>query len=95
MVLGVFFDLILNVVYKCGRFSKILLEKSLKFVPCKRSYFVSFYPSLVLLLAEVDSISEEQSCKRDKLVAYDISRVKIILVFLTEIVTLYMQAPII
>lgn len=48
-----------------------------------------FYLSLVLLLVEVNPILEEQGRKKNALVAYDISCVKMILTLLTKIVVLH------
>lgn len=95
LVLGVFFDLIPDIVNKRGGFFKTLLKESLKFVPCEGSYPVSLNLSLVLLLAEVDYISKEQDCKRDAYMAYSTGRIEIILALLIEIVAFHEQAPII
>lgn len=60
----VLLDLSSDAGYKSGRFSKTLLEKSLEFVPSKRDSTFTFNLGLVLLLAEVNLISEEQVLKK-------------------------------
>lgn len=95
LVLGLPLNLSLDISYKHCGISKILLEKNLKFIPSKRSGTIVFNLNLVLLPAEVDLISEEQSRKRDALIAHSISRIKIILALLRKIVALYMQALIV
>ena len=95
LVLGIPLNLCLNIGYKQGGFSKTLPKRGLKFVSNRGDGTIVFNLSLVLFPADVDSIMEKQRRKRDKLVACDIGRVKIILVLLTKVVALYMQTPII
>lgn len=79
LVLGILLNLGSDAGYKQGRFSEILPEKSLEFVLSKESNIVAFNLNLVLLSLKIDSILEKQSCKRDALVAYSTSHIKIIL----------------
>ena len=56
---------------------------------------VPFYLSLVLLLAEIDPVAEEQSCKRYALRARGTGCVKIVLALPIEIVVLHVETLII
>lgn len=78
-----------DISYKQGKFSKILLEKDLEFAPNKKSNVITFNLGLILLPAEINSILEKQSCKKDALIAYSIDCIKIVLILLTKIVTFY------
>lgn len=89
LVLRILLDFCPNANYKDGRFSKALLEKNLKFVPSRRVGNVALNLSLVLLLAEVDSILEKQSYKRDTLRAHGTGRIKIILGLSIKVVALH------
>lgn len=80
MVLKVFFNLSSDIIHKYSRLSKILLEKSLKLVLYGVCGLVMFDLGLVLLPAEIDLISEEQSCKNDIFMALNSSDFKIILI---------------
>lgn len=95
MVLEILLNLGPNTDHKQNRFSKTLLEKNLKFILYKGDNIVIFNLDLVLLLTEVNSIQEEQDCKKNALVTYDTSCIKIILVLLIKIVSFYMQALIV
>lgn len=91
LVLRILFDLGLDVGYKQNTFSKILPEKNFKFVPSKRNSIVVFILGLVLLSVESDFILKKQGRKRDTLVVYNTSYIKMILTLLREVVALYMQ----
>ena len=54
LVLEVLFNLTPDTIYKCSRFSKTLLEKSLKFVLCEKGGLRLFNPSFILLLAKIN-----------------------------------------
>ena len=51
--------------------------------------------SFLLLLAKIDLVCKKQGCKRDLLVAYSFSCIKIVLTLATKVVVLYIQALII
>lgn len=95
LVLQVFFNFILDIVYKSGGFSKTLLKEVLKFVPGEWSNPVSLNLSFVLLSAKIDSIAEEQSCKVNALVAYGTGYIKIIFTLLAKLVASRVSALII
>lgn len=69
-----------------------MLEKNLEFVPSMIDNIVAFNLSLMLLSAEVDSISKKQGCKKDAFIACTTGYVKIIFLLLANLVTLYIQA---
>lgn len=95
LVLGVFFNLPPDAIYKRGRFSKTLLEKNLKFISSERNDPISFNLRLVLLPTKVDPISEEQGCERDAFVICGINRLEMILALLAEVTKFHMQVSII
>lgn len=95
LVLRVFFNLTPDIIHKRNRFFKILLEKDFKFVLCEKSDPVPLNLSLMLLLAEVDPISEKQGYKEDVLVARGTAYAEMILALSIKVVALYIQARII
>lgn len=92
LILRITLDLSPDAGHKSGRFSKTLPKKSLEFVPNRGDGIVTFNLSFVLLLAEVDLILEEQSCKKNALKTYNTSYIKMIFVLLAEVVALYIGA---
>lgn len=70
-------------------------KKDFEFFSSSRNSIVALHLSFVLIPAKADSILKKQSCKKDAFKAYSISYIEIILVLLIEIVTLYIQVPII
>lgn len=88
LILGVFFNFNLDVIFKYNRFFKILLKKGFKFVLYKKINFILLHLSLVLLLAKVDFIIKEKSNTKDTFVAYSITSIEIILALLMKVVTL-------
>lgn len=56
LILKVFSNPILNIIYKYGRFFKVLLEKNFKLVLNKKVNLVLFFLYLILLLLKVDPI---------------------------------------
>ena len=95
LVLGIPLDLGPNASYKQGEFSKTLPKKGLKFVLSRGDGIVTFHLSFVLLPAEVNPISKERVRKRDAFVAHGFGHIKMILIMLTEIIALHMQASIV
>lgn len=59
LVLGVSFDLTLDVVHKQSRFSNIISQKELKFVLRQKDGPVAINSGLVRLPTEIDSILKE------------------------------------
>ena len=88
-MLQISFNFSPDIINKHDRFSEILSEKGLKFVPCDESDLVPLNLSLVLLPVEFDSISEKQGHKKNALVACSINRIKIILILLAEVIKIY------
>lgn len=77
--------------HKHNRFSKTLLKKDFKFVLSRRDNTIVFNLSFILLLIQNNPNLKEQSYKKNMLVAYDTGRIKIVLVLLTKVITLYIQ----
>ena len=94
-MLAVPLDLGLNVSHERGKFSKILLEEGLEFVPSREDSIVAFNLRFVLLPAEINPISEEWDCKEDGFVARSSGRVKIVLILSTKVIALHAWAPIV
>lgn len=59
LVLGVFFNFIIDVVYKRSRFPKVFTEKTLEIVLDKKIGSVTFDLGLVLLSVEIDHIPKK------------------------------------
>lgn len=95
LILQISLDFSQNAGYKQRGFSNTLLEKSFEFVPNREDSIVAFHLSFVLLLVEVDSITGEQSRKRDAFGARGTGRIKMVFTVLTEVVTLHVQVPIV
>lgn len=95
LVLRVFFNLILDDFYKRGRFVKTLIEKSSEYILFKVNNLILLNLSLILLLAEINPIIKKQSWKKNVLMAFITSCIKMVLALLTKIVALYIQVFII
>lgn len=67
-------------------------KNSLKFVLNKRDGIIAFNLNFMLLPVEVNFIIKEQGCKKDAFIICGTGCIKIILVLLTKIITLYMWA---
>lgn len=89
-MLQVSFDFIPNVIYKWNRFFKILLKKNFEFVLYKKNNLVLLNLSLMLLLTEVDPISENPGHEKNAFIICGTNCVEIILILLTKIVIFYM-----
>lgn len=59
LVLGISFDFTPDIINKYDRFSEILLEECFEFVLSKGSNLITLNLSFMLLLAEVNLISEK------------------------------------
>lgn len=95
LVFGISLNLNLDAGQKQDRFCKILLEKGFKLVPSRESNTVAFDLGLILLLVEIDLISEEQIHRKHVLKACGISHVKIIFALSTKVVIFYMGISVI
>ena len=78
--------------YKWGRFFKTLIEKIFEFVLDSKDNTITFNLSFVLLLANINLISEKHGYKKDALMYYSFDYVNMVLALLTKIVTFYIQA---
>lgn len=94
-MLKILFNLNLDADYKNNEFFETLLKKNFEFIPSKRNSNIIFNLSLILLLAEIDLISEEQSYKGDILGVYNTRHIKIVFVLSTKIVALHIGAIIV
>lgn len=81
--------------YKQDKFFKTQLKKGLKLALSKKNGTVIFNLSFMLLPAEINPNLEKQSRKKDELIAYSSSHVKIVFILSTKIIIFYMQAIII
>lgn len=95
LVLRIPLNLSPNAGYKGVGFSKALPEKDFEIVPSKGDGIVTFNLSLLLLLVEVDSISEKQGRKRDALETRGIAHIEMVLALSIEVVPLYIRASIV
>ena len=91
LVFSISLNLSPDVSHKQGGFSKTLPKEAFEFDSNRRNGIVAFNLRFVLLLAEVNPISEKQGCKKDTFIVCGSGYVKIILTLLTEIIALHMQ----
>lgn len=89
MVLEIILNFCSDVSHKKGEFSEILSEKDLKFILSKKSNIIAFNLSLVLLLAKVDLVTEEKSCKKNAFKTNSIGYIKKIFALPAEGVAFY------
>lgn len=59
LILKVFFNFVLDTIYKYSKFFKALLEKSLEFFPDKKGSPVLFFLRFMLLLLKIDFIRKK------------------------------------
>lgn len=88
LVLEILLNLDLDTSYKQGRFPKTLLKKSLELI-LSRGGIIAFDISLVLLLAKIDLIVEQQSCKKNMFRVCDTGYIKMIFALPPEVIALY------
>lgn len=69
LILKVFLNLALDVIYKCNRFFKILLKKNLKLILGKKNSFFLFFLYFMLLLLKVNFITKKKVVKK-KFITY-------------------------
>lgn len=74
------------------RISKTFAEKHLKLVSYNQNRAVCILFSLILLLAEVNSVSKKKPSKKNSISALSSNSDKIILILLTKIVTFYVKS---
>lgn len=91
MVLKILFNLILDTVYKCNRFSEIFLKIDLKFFLEKGAGFVTLKLGLILLLVETNFFFEEWSYKEKMFVILGFGSFKMVLALLEKVETFYMK----
>lgn len=56
LILEFFFNFILDIIYKYGKFSKALLKKSLEFFSDEKNGPILFFLYFILLLLKIDFI---------------------------------------
>ena len=92
LMLGIPLDFGPDASHKQSRYSKIWPKEGLKFVPNRGDSIFAFNLSFVLLLAENNLVLEKKGCKKNAFIAHGSGHIKIILISLTKVITLYMQA---
>lgn len=95
LILRIPFNLSQDISYKVGRFFKILLEKSLKFVSNRKDGTITFNLGFILFSAKVDLVSEKQSCNKNVLKTHNISYLEILFRLSIKVITLFVRATII
>lgn len=95
LVLRIPLDLSLNASYKQRGFSKTLPKKDLEFFLNGGNNTLIFNMSFIPVPAEVDLMSEEQSCTKNAFKIYGTSHVKMILVLLAEVIIFYILVTIV
>ncbi len=95
LILGVFFDFALDIIYKDNRFSRAFLGKSLKLFPTRRCGSIMFDLIFVLLPAKKDPIFEKGGCKRYALMAFCSSCLEIVFTLLTKVIALHVRISIV
>lgn len=95
LVLKILLNFCSDISYKQDKFFEILSKKSLEFIFNRENNTIAFNLSLLLLLVKVDSITKERGYKRDAFKTCSTSLIKIILILLTEVAILYLQALIV
>lgn len=88
-MLKILLNFCLNTYYKHGGLSKILTKKGFKLVLSRGNDIIVSNLSFMLLLAEVDLILKEQSCKKDIFITYNTSHGKIILALPAKVIVFY------
>lgn len=91
LVLKIPIHLSLDIGCKKSKFSKTLLEKSFEFILNKRGNIITLNLGFLLLQIKVNPISEKQIYKKDVLIAYDNSYIKMIFAILIKLVVFYIK----
>lgn len=76
LVLKVPLNLIPNIIYKCGRFSKTFSKKNFKFIPYRKISHVTFKLGLILFQVKADFFLKDQKCKTKPFMALALSILK-------------------
>lgn len=95
LILNVLFNLILDVIYKRDRFSKILLKKDFELISIREINLILFHINLILLLVKVNLFSKKKNCKKGILMAFFIKYIEIVFIITNKIIIFYMQILII
>ena len=95
LVLEILLNLGPDIGHKYGGFSETWSEKSLEFISSKGAGSVALNLGLMLLLAEVDLVPEEQGHKGNTLEFCGTGHVKIVLTLSTKVVALYIRTTIV
>lgn len=89
LVLEISLNLSSDASHKQKRFFNILFKKNFDFIASKKDNIITFYLNFILLPAKINFIPEKRNHKKDAIMLYGSSRVKIILILSTKIVSLY------
>lgn len=89
LILKIPFNLGPDAGQKQGRFFKTLSEKGLKLVSSRKNSIVIFDLSFVLLLAKIDPVVEEKSCKKHAFRACSTSCIEMIFTLPTKIIVFH------
>lgn len=95
LILRISLNFSLNAGHKNSRFSKTLQEKNLEFISNRKNSTIIFNLSFMLLSIKVHLISEEQGCKKNALGACGTGYIKIVLVLLIKVVSIYIRTTIV
>lgn len=86
LILRVFLDFTLDVIYKRLRVIKIFMEKDLEFRSRYENYSFALMTTLILGLVKAESPTKKQGDKWDTARAYGLSSIKVIFILLTKVV---------
>lgn len=95
LILGVSFNLTLNIVYKSNGLHKVFLQIGAKFLPRERGNSVSLNLSLVLLPTKDDSFLKKQGCKKNVFVTFCPNCFKRVPALPAKVVTFHIKVSII
>lgn len=87
--MGILFNFSLDTCYKQNRFSKILLEKGLKFILSRENSTIAFNLSLILLVVEIYLVIKKQDCKKNIFKIYAIGYIKIVFTLQVKVEIFY------
>lgn len=80
-----------DIIHKGGRFSNAFPQKGLELVLSQKCRPVAFDPSLVLLPAEVDSLTKDRGCKKYAFEALSSNNIEMVFALLAEVIPLHLR----
>lgn len=90
-----FFDFILDIIYKSNKFLRFFFKKSFKLVLRQKNGFVIFNFCFMLLSIKVNLILKNENCKKYIFIFFSFSNFKIVFVLLIKVVVFYLLISII